>query len=104
MKKVKLFSLIFGLILTFGFAAVASADPKAPLYPDGTLLMSKESQSVYVIEKGKRLLIPDPPTFEAKKYRWDQIMKVEPALLKSIPEGKPLPSVVKKDAGKKGKK
>ena len=108
MKKARLF-LIGGLILSFWVAAAAPIQAqskpqdtkvapasKAPAYPDGTLLMSDESKSVYVMEKGKKVLIPDPATFNAKKYRWDQVKKVEIPVLKSIPEGKPLPSVAKK--------
>jgi hypothetical protein len=114
MKKEKLFRLVLvGLMLMFAITAVGpiqaqskpsepkTAAAKAPVYPDGTLLMSTDSKAVYVIEKGKKLLIPDPPTFNAKKYRWDQIMKVEPAVLKSIPAGKPLPSVIPQPKGKK---
>jgi hypothetical protein len=99
MKKNKWLQVVMSLILTFGLAALVSAASKTPVYPDGTLLMTNESYAVYVIEKGKKSLIPDPPTFEAKKFRWDQIMKVEPAVLKSIPTGPPIPSVLKK--GKK---
>jgi hypothetical protein len=58
-----------------------------------------------VIEKGKKVLIPDEATFKAKKYRWDQIMKVEQEVITSIPTGKPLPSVAPKANSKaKGKK
>jgi hypothetical protein len=99
MKKGKFIFGLVGFILIFGWAALASAASKAPVYPDGTLLTSSDSKAVYVIEKGKKLLIPDPATFNAKKYRWDQIMKVETAVLNGIPAGKPLPSVVSK--GKK---
>ena len=109
MKKVKLF-LIGSLILSLFMAAAgpiqAQGKPQdtktgTATYPDGTLLMSNESKAVYVMEKGKKVLIPDPATFNAKKYRWDQIKKVEIPVLKSIPEGKPFPSVVKKVDKKK---
>lgn len=114
MKKVKVF-LIGGLILSLCMAAAGpiqaqsktkdtktgAAASKAPAFPDGTLLMSDESKAIYVMEKGKKVLIPDPATFNAKKYRLDQVKKVEIPVLKSIPEGKPLPSVAKKVEKKK---
>lgn len=69
------------------------AAPKAPSFPDGTLLKSDENRAVYVMKKGKRVLIPDPETFNAHKYNWDRIKKVEIPVLKSIPLGQPMPSV-----------
>lgn len=105
MKKVKSMLLV-AVIMAFFVAAVAPIQAenkagKAPAYPDGTLLMSEGGKAIYVMEKGKKVLIPDPETFTAKKYRLDQVKKLEITVLKSIPEGKPLPSVKEVDKKKK---
>lgn len=54
---------------------------------DGTLVMSKESSSVYVISNGKKMPIVSGEVFEAIGYKWENIQSVSEAGLKMIPLG-----------------
>jgi hypothetical protein len=60
---------------------------------DGVLLNSLSDQAVYLIEGGKRRWVPNPHTFNALGFSWDNIQCVSDTLLNSVPLGNPLPSV-----------
>jgi len=63
-------------------------------YPDGSLLRAKGTKAVYLIQKGKKMPFPDPSTFLAKGYKWENMVDVDPAVLDKIPMGKSIPSVI----------
>jgi Ricin-type beta-trefoil lectin domain len=60
---------------------------------DGVLINSPSDHAVYITEGGKRRWIPNPHTFNALGYSWDNIQSVSGTLLNSIPLGNPIPSV-----------
>ncbi|MCB9802633.1 hypothetical protein H6761_01260 [Candidatus Nomurabacteria bacterium] len=57
---------------------------------DGTLLISDESNQVYVIANGKRRWIVDQETFEGLGYSWSNIKKVSDRVLKLHQVGEPI--------------
>ena len=61
-------------------------------YPNGTLLKGSDDK-VYVVLNDYRFLVPDPVTFGAMGYNWDNVLSIDDNLLKSVLEGAPLPSV-----------
>jgi hypothetical protein len=62
--------------------------------PDGTLIQLKGGQpAAYVIQNGKKCYIPDPTTFEARGYQWNNIRQIDQATFNAIPTGPALPSV-----------
>jgi len=62
-------------------------------FPEGTLIRLKGKPQTYVIQGGKKCYIPDPETFQAKGYSWDQVKEVDQATLDSIFTGIPIQSV-----------
>jgi hypothetical protein len=62
-------------------------------YAEGTLIKAKGASETFVIKNGKKCYIPDPATFESRRYQWDKVVEVEVAVLNKIPTGNPLPSV-----------
>lgn len=62
-------------------------------YPDGTLVRLKGKAQTYVIRAGRKCYIPDPETFQAYGFQWDQVIEVEQSPFNKIPTGIPLPSV-----------
>ncbi|MGQ9646870.1 MAG: hypothetical protein ACUVWO_10065 [Thermodesulfobacteriota bacterium] len=62
-------------------------------YPDGTLVRLKGKAQAYVIRGGRKCYIPDPETFQAQGFQWDQVIEVDQTTFNKIPTGIPLPSV-----------
>lgn len=61
-------------------------------FKDGTLIKGSGT-AVYVISIGRRRLIPDPQTFDALGYKWDQVKQIFDEQLNAIPQMKPLPAL-----------
>lgn len=59
-------------------------------FSDGTLLRSKISSLIFVIENGKRRRIGDAESFLALGYKHSNLVLVPPETLQSIPEGEAL--------------
>jgi hypothetical protein len=66
------------------------------IYPDETLIQSKDSNATYVIQKGKKCFIPDPETFLSRKFRWEDIKRIDVSEFKKIRTGPTLKSVKSK--------
>ncbi len=62
-------------------------------YPDGTLIRLKGKAHAYVIRGGRKCYIPDPETFQANGFQWDQVIEVDQSVFNKIPTGIPLASV-----------
>jgi len=62
-------------------------------FPEGTLIKLKGKINTYVIQGGRKCYIPDPETFHAKGYSWDQVKEVDKSTIDSIPTGIPIASV-----------
>lgn len=62
-------------------------------YPDGTLIRLKGKVQTYVIRGGRKCYIPDPETFQALGFQWDQVIEVDSSTFNKIPTGIPLSSV-----------
>ena len=73
--------------------AVSSVKDSPPRFADGALIRQGGTQAVYVIEKGRRRLIPDPETFNARGHSWGAIKVLSPEEMSSVPEGQAIPSV-----------
>ena len=61
---------------------------------DGELIRQSGTPAIYVIERGKRRLIPNLKTFNARKYSWEAIKNFSGNEMLGIPEGPPIPSVM----------
>ncbi len=59
-------------------------------FKDGTLLRTKDSSNVYVIENGKKRLIADVDTFAALGYKRENVLVVAPITLVNILEAEPI--------------
>ena len=59
-------------------------------FQDGTLLQIKDSNTIYVLDKGQRRRIADDDTFKAMGYKLSNVVTVELVTAMSIPEGEPL--------------
>ncbi|MBU2595918.1 DUF4091 domain-containing protein, partial [Patescibacteria group bacterium] len=46
-------------------------------YQEGTLFRTRDNSSVYVVENGKKRLIPSPQIFEGMGYNWGEIIIAE---------------------------
>jgi len=62
-------------------------------FPDGTLIRLKGKSQTYVIRGGRKCYIPDPETFQAQGFQWDQVMEIDQVTFNKIPTGIPLVSV-----------
>lgn len=62
-------------------------------FPEGAVIRLKGKPQTYVIQGGRKCYIPDPDTFQAMGYRWDQVVEVDQATLDSILTGIPIRSV-----------
>jgi len=62
-------------------------------FPEGTLIRLKGTTRTHVIQGGRKCYIPDPETFHARGYKWDQVKEVDQATLDSILTGIPIPSM-----------
>ncbi len=60
------------------------------MFADGTLLQNKDSNQVYVIEKGKKRPIADDDTFLALGYKRANVLLVNVLTTLNIPNGDPL--------------
>ncbi|MEW6374259.1 MAG: hypothetical protein AB1502_00515 [Thermodesulfobacteriota bacterium] len=63
------------------------------LFPEGALIRLKGQTQTYVIQGGRKCYIPDPETFQAMGYQWNQVIEVDKATLDSILTGIPIASV-----------
>ncbi len=59
-------------------------------FSDGTLMRAKDSQVVFVLEKGKKRRVADDETFAAMGYKRANIVSVDTVTVASIPEGEAL--------------
>ncbi len=59
----------------------------ALLFPDATLVGSKLTKSVYVIEKGKKRLIPTETAFLGLGYQWKNVLWADDLTLEQHPTG-----------------
>jgi surface antigen len=64
-----------------------------PSRKNGTLLRARGTAGVYLMESGKRRLIPNPETFNAMGLNGNAINDIAGGDLNNIPEGEPLPSL-----------
>jgi hypothetical protein len=78
---------------------VPEAKEPASTFPEGSLIKSGKSSSVWLIQGGQRHGIPDEKTLESKWTR-SQVRLVKQSEIDAIPEGSPVPSVLAK--GKQG--
>lgn len=62
-------------------------------YPEGALVRLKGKVQTYVIRGGRKCYIPDPETFQAQGFQWDQVIEVDPSTFNKIPTGIPIASV-----------
>jgi len=62
-------------------------------YPDGTLIRLKGKVQTYVIRGGRKCYIPDPETFQAWGFQWDQVLETDQNTFNKIPKGIPLASI-----------
>lgn len=69
-------------------AALPTAEP-VPL-PDGTLVKTPDSATVYVIANGQRHSIPSETVFLAYGYKWSTIVTASAKVLTLTPLGEPL--------------
>jgi hypothetical protein len=60
---------------------------------EGMLIRASGSAPVYVIKNGKKSWIPNPQTFEALGYKWNQVVDLKKNIFDKIPLGSPLPSL-----------
>jgi len=60
---------------------------------EGTLIRLQGRPEVYVIQGGRKCYIPDPETFNAKGYRWDQVKDLNSDAFNKITMGSPLASL-----------
>ncbi len=59
-------------------------------FPDGTLLKSADSNTIYVLEKGKKRRLADDDTFTGLGYKKENIVTVNLLSLLTIPSGQAL--------------
>jgi len=62
-------------------------------YPEGTLIRLKGKAQTYVIRGGRKCYIPDPETFQAHGFQWDQVIEVDQSTFNKIVTGIPIASV-----------
>jgi hypothetical protein len=61
-----------------------------PKLKEGSLVRGDTPTPVYVINAGRRRLIPNPATFDVLGYRWEKVMQIPEQQLKAIPELPPI--------------
>lgn len=64
-----------------------SSSTHLPQHPNGTLVKAKDGSSVYVLEGGKKRPIVNPSIFEARGYKWNEIVEISRAELNSYTTG-----------------
>ncbi len=57
------------------------------LYPDGTLIKSTASPTVYLLENGRKKKILSLTLFKKRGYRWNDVISVSPDELRDYPDG-----------------
>lgn len=72
-------------------AAIKTGLPVASsqVHPDGTLVRG-ETAAVYILQDGKRCLIPTVRIFQSWGYRWEQVVNISAQRLAQYPTGAPL--------------
>jgi hypothetical protein len=61
-----------------------------PKLQEGNLVRGDTPTPVYVINAGRRRLIPNAATFDVLGYRWEKVIKISEQQLKAIPELPPI--------------
>ncbi|WP_019500298.1 hypothetical protein [Pseudanabaena sp. PCC 6802] len=69
---------------------VMSPSVALPKLPEGSLVRGDTPTPVYVINAGRRRLVPNPATFDALGYRWEKVTQIPEQQLKAIPELPPI--------------
>lgn len=59
-------------------------------HPNGTLITSPNTQSVYLLENGKKRPIANVQIFEARGYHWNQIITIQDSELNLYSTGNPI--------------
>jgi hypothetical protein len=69
--------------------------PRVPLrVAEGDLVKSPNAPEIFLIEGGRRRLIPDEPTF-LSRWSWDQVKTFPPETVDALPRGSDLVSITK---------
>jgi hypothetical protein len=61
--------------------------PRGEEVSSGAVLAKDSGDLVYLVMNGKKLLIPDAPTFNQFYFSWNKIASVPDAVMTSIPSG-----------------
>jgi len=61
--------------------------PRGDEVSSGAVLAEDSGGLVYLVMNGKKLLIPDPPTFNQFYFSWNKIANVPDAVMTSVPSG-----------------
>ena len=61
--------------------------PQGQEVSSGAVLAEDSGGIVYLVTDGKKLLIPDAPTFNQFHFSWNKIVKVPDVLMMSVPSG-----------------
>ena len=63
-----------------GFLSLGPREPS-----DGTLLREVGAAPVWLVYGGARFWVPDPQTFEAMGFRWQDVVEIVPGMLDQVP-------------------
>ena len=86
MGKLKIISIL--LILVFiGLIFLSEPSFASPAYLPKADLIKGTGPEVYILENSVKRWIPDPETFEYRRYKWTNIKTISDALLASYPQG-----------------
>lgn len=83
----------FAVVASGAGAAVASASTSSssstllPQHPNGALIKAKDGNSVYLLENGSKRPIANPSVFEARGYKWNEVIEISRAELNSYSTG-----------------
>ncbi len=72
------------------YPSSSSGYPSSSVFPDGTLVKGPGPQ-IYLIQNGRRCLIPDLKTLNNLGLNQSNIVTIDDSTLKSIPLGNPIP-------------
>jgi hypothetical protein len=67
--------------------------PIPPIPADGSLIVGATAPQVYLVEAQRRRWVPDPLTFEAMGFRWEDVQTFSDAEVNWVPLGAPLPAL-----------
>ncbi|MFZ2488802.1 MAG: hypothetical protein WAZ19_11825 [Anaerolineae bacterium] len=59
--------------------------------PEPIILKCSTSPHIYLLQDGKKRWIKDIPTFEARGYRWNDVVYIFCDELREVPDGQPIP-------------